>query len=431
MVAVASKALIETNHSLLSAVQPGAFFLVEADAMKKNRVHRVGFTLVELLVVIAIIGILIALLLPAVQMAREAGRRAQCTSNLKQLGISMQNYQSSLRCFPIGTLKNVRPGATSGSQDNHQIYASGFVLMFPYFEEGNLALEYDYDLPAMSQTPSIASKVIPLLNCPSNANKQNPHFERILAEGLALAATVAPEYATEFKMGPLLGLTDYVFSKGVSDGFCEVALPGQTLNADDGSSLTPYAQRGMFGYHLVVKPALIRDGLSNTFAMGEGAGGEHWSLADCPDRSTDPDCEQPYTYVPGTPFTDKPYYARQFWIVSDNTRQIQQLAQYYMTGIFACTRDRLNKNPVTHFIYDNAADSSDCRGSLPYPGRIDEATLYNPNHTHRVPNFRSDHPGGANFVYADGHVEFKSDSINIDVYRALSTINGTDNIATN
>ena len=70
-----------------------------------NQRKATGFTLVELLVVIAIIGILIALLLPAVQAAREAARRATCVSNLKQIGIGMQNYHATLRALPPGSLQ--------------------------------------------------------------------------------------------------------------------------------------------------------------------------------------------------------------------------------------------------------------------------------------------------------------------------------------
>jgi prepilin-type N-terminal cleavage/methylation domain-containing protein len=92
--------------------------------------RRTGFTLVELLVVIAIIGILVALLLPAIQAAREAANRAQCGNNLKQLGLALQNYHDTYKCFPYGA----RPGGWNGGWGT-----SFYVRILPYVEQASLA----------------------------------------------------------------------------------------------------------------------------------------------------------------------------------------------------------------------------------------------------------------------------------------------------
>jgi prepilin-type N-terminal cleavage/methylation domain-containing protein/prepilin-type processing-associated H-X9-DG protein len=100
--------------------------------LRRSRVWKVGFTLVELLVVIAIIGILIALLLPAVQAAREAARRSQCTNNLKQLALACHNYHDNFKCFVYakgGT-------STGGVWAQNALRRSGFISLLPYFEQG-------------------------------------------------------------------------------------------------------------------------------------------------------------------------------------------------------------------------------------------------------------------------------------------------------
>ena len=94
-----------------------------------------GFTLIELLVVIAIIGVLVALLLPAVQQAREAARRTQCRGNLKQFGIAIHNYHSTHGVFPIGagSIKNACPLAgTEGTQER----APWTILLLPFIDRG-------------------------------------------------------------------------------------------------------------------------------------------------------------------------------------------------------------------------------------------------------------------------------------------------------
>src|SRR6187549_1133043 len=96
-----------------------------------------GFTLVELLVVMAIIGTLVAMLMPAVQMARESSRRMSCGNNLHQLGVAMQNYQDALSCFPSGYIDN----ATANSEG----WGWG-ALVLPYMEQQGL-----YDTLGVSQ----------------------------------------------------------------------------------------------------------------------------------------------------------------------------------------------------------------------------------------------------------------------------------------
>ena len=108
---------------------------------------RLGFTLVELLVVIAIIGILIALLLPAVQAAREAARRSQCTNNLKQLGLALHNYHDTFNVFPPYAFDRGWAGEANWEQDtpnkmikNH----NGMVVLLPFFEQQALYDLYDF-----------------------------------------------------------------------------------------------------------------------------------------------------------------------------------------------------------------------------------------------------------------------------------------------
>src|SRR5580692_12062980 len=103
--------------------------------------NRRGFTLIELLVVIAIIGILIALLLPAVQAAREAGRRMGCANNLKQIGLALNNYESANRTFPTGTYWSICPamgGAPAGPNGQCGGRNGWHMFIMPYLEQGTL-----------------------------------------------------------------------------------------------------------------------------------------------------------------------------------------------------------------------------------------------------------------------------------------------------
>src|SRR6476660_1998768 len=126
-----------------------------------------GFTLVELLVVIAIIGVLVALLLPAVQAAPEAARRSQCANNLKQLALAAHNYQTAMRTFPPNYCWNRVPGNKGGSW-------SLFARVLPYVEEGNIYNSIDFTLGYSNALLPDGSKLmttrISLLMCASEPN---------------------------------------------------------------------------------------------------------------------------------------------------------------------------------------------------------------------------------------------------------------------
>lgn len=146
--------------------------------MQRSR-GRLAFTLLELLVVIAVIAILVALLLPAVQQAREASRRTQCRNNLRQLGLALQNYHETFRQFPPTQINSYYPpgktppgngGRYSGTPLPRNY--SWICLLLPHLDQGPLYQQIDFEEPLVPQTLStgglIANQLIPVLMCPSD-----------------------------------------------------------------------------------------------------------------------------------------------------------------------------------------------------------------------------------------------------------------------
>lgn len=221
------------------------------------RRHRRGFTLIELLVVIAIIAVLIALLLPAVQAAREAARRAQCTNNLKQLGLAFHNYVSVNETFPMGDFYS-RSALTPSKWIRQQF--GPWVALSQYLEQGAAYNALNSSICIyVAQNSTVNGIGVGLLWCPSDAgvvNLRYPGKDEGWDDGCPLPMTFS-SYATN--LGPL-----YYYPKGDS------AFPYLNSNTGvvyhvghpDGSSIGP------------VKLAAITDGTSNTLLAGDHAYGE-------------------------------------------------------------------------------------------------------------------------------------------------------------
>lgn len=209
----------------------------------RNRVR--GFTLVELLVVIAIIGILIALLLPAVQAAREAARRSQCTNNLKQLALAVHNYVDTYNVFPAK-----KQGTSQGGCDNcNGQFGSGLMRLLPYIEQQAL-----FDQWSASQNYG-GTSFAPFGPCP-----WGPHEGANATAYLPYRQQVNTLLCPSDGNGPTKGALDYGRNNYV---FC---VGDTNTNAYNGST----NPRGIFGnYGSKITFALITDGTSNTLLLSE------------------------------------------------------------------------------------------------------------------------------------------------------------------
>lgn len=203
-----------------------------------------AFTLVELLVVIAIIGILVGLLLPAVQAAREAARRTQNQNNLKQIGLAIHNYESTLKSIPAGYLSNkLSPDVDSATLDAPPGWAWG-ALLLPYLEQTNLASQLNYNLPAWDST----QRSLVLARIPVFLNPGAPNYD-----GDTIARDQSGNELARF------GRSHYVANVGNDEPW------GYQPPVDDWSK---YAS-GPFYRNSRVRFGSVTDGLTNTVFIGE------------------------------------------------------------------------------------------------------------------------------------------------------------------
>ena len=244
----------------------------------KTFTARKGFTLVELLVVIAIIGILIGLLLPAVQQVREAARRISCANNLKQLGIANLNYESSYEHFPPGYVSHpTNDGSVPSGVFIDQLTwdaAPGWgwsAHLLPYLEAGNLYDQLDLSVPIWDARHRAAIETkIPIMFCPSASGEQNA-FEVVDDN----EAPYSPDGVTPL----LLARSNYVASHGQEScwGECGAALTATVFTniyTSDTTTITVNGDvsnlaDGPFYRNSKTRMARISDGTTNTIFFGE------------------------------------------------------------------------------------------------------------------------------------------------------------------
>ena len=190
-----------------------------------------GFTLVELLVVITIIGILIALLLPAVQAAREAARRATCLNNLTQLGIALQNYESTHGVLPPGTID--KHGPIHNKPEGYQM--SWLVQLLPYIEEGNTFKHIDFSVGVYDKKNAAARAInLSLLVCPTYGAQHNPPGVFAGAGTWAVSDYAACYHDVEAPIDVdnqgVMYLNSHISQKDVTDGTTHTIYVGEKLS---------------------------------------------------------------------------------------------------------------------------------------------------------------------------------------------------------
>jgi prepilin-type N-terminal cleavage/methylation domain-containing protein/prepilin-type processing-associated H-X9-DG protein len=357
-----------------------------------------GFTLIELLVVIAIIAVLIALLLPAVQAAREAARRAQCTNNLKQIGLACHNYVSRNNMYPPGAIgaamKNSNPnpaslGTAPTSWGNDSI--SWRALILPDIEQNQVSNAFNFSLPCGSAGTGNAwatawYTVMTVFLCPSDGN--NTGLSAYGPTG-TYSVTTPPDRNGQ-ALATLVGsisvpTTNYNYSFG--DNYAIQPLTGN--NPWETPLPVPAGQqrRGWNGFW----------GTMNLITYG-GETGSMRGFSDYRTGQTAPIA----SVLDGTSNT---ILAGEVLPSQDANNEM-----YGFTG--AASGTTLPINLQTAGAYTGFSN-----------------TIWTSRSSSAARGFKSLHPGGANFLMADGHVQFLKASINPYTYNALGSRMGGEVIS--
>ncbi len=347
---------------------------IHLDRGLRSRVYdrsKRGFTLVELLVVIAIIGIMVGLLLPAVQAAREVARRMQCQNNLRQWSLGCHNYHAAYNTFPIGRIDPAYGGYRWSMQAS----------VLPYIEQDVVYKLIDYTRPLDINDPEVFTAKFNLCYCPSDfdnmTNRSDPQND----------------------VGK--GRTNYRGNGGNDTGWL---LSGSVINI----AASPERNNGIFVTNRKVRIADITDGTSQTAMLSEARLGD----GDQNKISIPGDYfEIPYgTVDPAVPDRLLLYQSCKDLVPTATTRQWSYAGRYWYIGNYAVSR-------YNHIMPPNTK-SCICSG----PGAMNVRMNYKGAAT----TASSRHTGGLNLATADGSVKFLSDSTDINVWWAIGSRDGAE-----
>ncbi len=239
-----------------------------------------GFTLVELLVVIAIIGILVALLLPAVQASRESARRTSCTNNLKQLGIAAQNFHSAQNGFPVGAESKPYPAKPTNAWSLYRW--SSLAHLTPFLEESNVYNALDLKVPlydgvtlsVTSENQAGVALVVPLFLCPSDEG-------RIVAPGFgptnyAACAGTGINGGSPQKTDGIFFVNSHTRLSQVTDGSSHTALFSESVLGNPNGTATQNDPQ--VDYKFILSAPLTATKCNNTQQWNQSSGrGFSWA----------------------------------------------------------------------------------------------------------------------------------------------------------
>lgn len=329
---------------------------------------RGGFTLIELLVVIMIIGILVALLLPAVQGAREAARRAQCQGNLKQIGLALHQYQAAAGVYPFGVgadADSTLAQITSASSRRYSLHSQ--ILL--YLEQVTLFNQINF--------------------------AHQPFYPDTTGDPAVVSGRGPNETAAQMRLAVFLCPSDY-------DRMPSRPWGQANYRSCNGSSWAGRLGNGMFGQGTAIRPGNVRDGLSHTAAMCERIRG-HDDY-----RNMDADADH---FRLAAPWTEEDFRAWCEQLTDDEAAALPRGPATTNSGL-----TWLEGNMAwTRYNHVLPPSRKTCINGLTWNGVAMTAN--------------SRHGSGVNLLLGDGSVRFVKESIDVTTWRALGTIDGGEAVS--